>query len=35
LNEWRDKHGKGRGGDFLVFSDIHWREVNDVFEFVR
>jgi hypothetical protein len=35
LNAWRDKHGKGRGGDFLVFSDIHWREVNDVFEFVR
>ena len=35
LNEWRDKHGKGRGGDFLVFSDIHWRDVNDVFEFGR
>lgn len=35
LREWRDKHGKGRGGDYLVFSDIYWREVNDTFEFVR
>lgn len=32
---WRNKHGRGRGGDYLVFSDIHWREVNDTFEFVR
>jgi hypothetical protein len=35
FRNWRDKHGKGRGGDYLVFSDIHWREVNDTFEFVR
>lgn len=35
LREWRDKYGKGHGGDYLVFSDIHWREVSDVFEFVR
>lgn len=34
FRDWRSKHGKGRGGDYLVFSDILATNVSDYFEFV-
>ena len=33
FREWRKKHSKGYGGDFLVFSDIKVFDTNDSFEF--
>ena len=33
FREWRDKYGNGKGGDFLVFSDIKVISVSDSFEF--
>jgi len=33
FREWRKRYGKGRGGDFLVFSDIKVFDTNDSFEF--
>ena len=33
FREWRRKYGKGRGGDFLVFSDIKVFDTDDSFEF--
>jgi hypothetical protein len=33
--DWRDKYGKGRGGDFLVFSNIKRFDTNDSFEFLK
>jgi hypothetical protein len=35
FREWRDQHGNGMGGDFLVFSDIRVINVNDTFTFTR
>lgn len=29
---WRTGHGGGRGGDYLVYSDIQWLERDDTFE---
>jgi len=33
FREWRKKYGKGRGGDFSIFSDIKVFDTNDSFEF--
>jgi hypothetical protein len=33
FREWRDKYGNGKGGDYLVFSDIKVIDVSDSFEF--
>jgi hypothetical protein len=33
--EWRQKYGKGRGGDFLIFSDIKRFDTSDNFEFSK
>ncbi|MDR1661163.1 MAG: DUF6402 family protein [Azoarcus sp.] len=33
FREWRDKYGNGKGGDYLVFSDIKVINVNDTFTF--
>jgi hypothetical protein len=33
FREWRAKHGKGRGGDFMVFSNIKRFDTDDSFEF--
>jgi hypothetical protein len=33
FREWRKKYGNGRGGDFMVFSNIERFDVNDSFVF--
>jgi len=33
FREWRTKHGRGHGGDFLVFSNIMVFDTDDSFEF--
>jgi hypothetical protein len=33
FREWRTKHGRGYGGDFMVFSDIKVFDTYDSFEF--
>jgi hypothetical protein len=33
FRKWRDNYGNGKGGDFLVFSDIKVINVNDTFTF--
>jgi hypothetical protein len=33
FRDWRDQYGNGKGGDYLVFSDIKVINVNDTFEF--
>ena len=33
FREWREKYGNGKGGDYLVFSEIRVITVNDSFEF--
>jgi hypothetical protein len=33
FREWRNKYGRGMGGDYLVFSDIKVIKTNDRFEF--
>ena len=33
FRDWRDQYGNGKGGDFLVFSDIKVISVSDSFEF--
>jgi hypothetical protein len=33
FRKWRKKYGNGKGGDFLVFSDIKIINVSDSFEF--
>jgi hypothetical protein len=35
FRDWREKHGRGRGGDFMVFSDIRRFDTNDSFEFPK
>jgi hypothetical protein len=35
FREWRDQYGNGKGGDYLVFSDIRVINVNDTFTFTR
>ncbi|MDR1349702.1 MAG: DUF6402 family protein [Zoogloeaceae bacterium] len=33
FREWREEYGNGKGGDFMVFSNIKVITVNDTFEF--
>lgn len=33
FRDWRDKHGQGHGGDFIVFSDNLVTQTNDSFNF--
>lgn len=35
FREWRDQYGNGKGGDFLVFSDIKVLTLYDTFEFSK
>jgi hypothetical protein len=34
FRKWRKKYGNGKGGDFLVFSDIKILNVHDSFDFL-